>query len=66
MKLAPLFPHALVVPAGPEDDGEHTEDQEHGCEAARPPLTAVSGRCILTSLFCETKACFRSPTGPLS
>lgn len=37
-------PHALVVAAAPEDDGvvgEHTEDQEHGAELARLPLTAA-------------------------
>ncbi|WP_424893321.1 hypothetical protein [Streptomyces sp. XH2] len=39
--------HALVVPAGAEDDGvvgEQHEDQEHGAEPARPPLTAARAR----------------------
>ncbi|MET9663039.1 hypothetical protein [Streptomyces sp. NPDC006510] len=47
MGFAPELPHALVRPAGPEDDGvvgEHDEDQEHGVEPARPPLTAARAR----------------------
>ncbi|MCM2394424.1 hypothetical protein [Streptomyces albipurpureus] len=47
-EFAAVLPHALVVPADAEDDGvmgEHTEDQEHGAEPARPPLTVpVPGR----------------------
>lgn len=38
-----MLPRALVPPVDAEDDGgvgEHTEDQEHGAEPARPPLTA--------------------------
>lgn len=47
------LPYALVVPADPEDDGvvgEHTEDQEHGVEPARPPLTAARAREITAGL----------------
>lgn len=46
-------PYALVPPAGPEDDGavgEHDEDQEHGVEPARPPLTAARAREMTAGL----------------
>ncbi|MCZ1012628.1 hypothetical protein [Streptomyces lydicus] len=72
----PLLPHALVVPAGAEDDGgvgEHTEDLEHGVEPARPPLTAARAR-EMTALSClarETptpaprpRTTAASPSGP--
>ncbi|MGW5401395.1 hypothetical protein [Streptomyces sp. NPDC003952] len=48
-----MLPHALVVPAGAEDDGvvgEHNEDQEHGVEPARPPLTAARAREMTAGL----------------
>ncbi|MEU7649227.1 hypothetical protein [Streptomyces huasconensis] len=46
-----MLPHA--VPAGAEDDGvvgEDTEDQEHGVEPARPPLTAARAREMTAGL----------------
>ncbi|MGW1189268.1 hypothetical protein [Streptomyces sp. NPDC002559] len=46
-------PHALVVPAGPEDDGivaEQHEDQEHGVEPARPPLSEARVREMTAGL----------------
>ncbi|MEU7160381.1 hypothetical protein [Streptomyces chrestomyceticus] len=49
----PVLPHTLVVPANPEDDGvvgEQHEDQEHGAEPARPPLTAARAREITAGL----------------
>ncbi|MFE2247949.1 hypothetical protein [Streptomyces lavendulae] len=49
----PVLPHALVVPAGAEDDGfvgEDNEDQEHGAEPARPPLTAARAREMTAGL----------------
>ncbi|WP_234432670.1 MULTISPECIES: hypothetical protein [unclassified Streptomyces] len=49
----PARPHALVAPAGPEDDGvvgEHNEDQEHGVEPARPPLTTAQAREMTAGL----------------
>lgn len=48
-----VLPHALVVPAGSEDDGvvgEHDEDQEHGAGPARPPLTAAGAREMTAGL----------------
>ncbi|MFF7365466.1 hypothetical protein [Streptomyces sp. NPDC008125] len=45
--------HALVVLAGPEDDGvvgEHTEDQEHGAEPVGPPLTVARAREMTAGL----------------
>ncbi|MFG2629930.1 hypothetical protein [Streptomyces sp. NPDC048473] len=53
MGSRPVLPHALVVPAGAEDDGvvgEDTEDQEHGVEPARPPLTAEQAREVTAGL----------------
>lgn len=47
------LPHALVVPAGAEDDGvvgEYGEDQEHGVEPARLPLTADRAREMTAGL----------------
>lgn len=48
-----MLPHALAQPAGPEDDGlvgEHTEEQEHGAEPARLPLTAARAREVTAGL----------------
>lgn len=48
-----MLPHALVVPVGAEDDGvvgEHDEDQEHGVEPARPPLTVARAREMTAGL----------------
>ncbi|WP_435611373.1 hypothetical protein [Streptomyces sp. C10-9-1] len=48
-----MLPHALVPPAGPEDDGvvgEHDQDQEHGAEPARPPLTTAQAREMTAGL----------------
>lgn len=48
-----MLPHALVDPAGAEDDGvvcEQHEDQEHGAEPARPPLTAAQAREMTAGL----------------
>ncbi|MCG7527780.1 hypothetical protein MHW47_25515 [Streptomyces sp. OfavH-34-F] len=48
-----MLPHALVVPAGAEDDGvvgEDTEDQEHGVEPARPPLSEARAREMTAGL----------------
>ncbi|WPO76179.1 hypothetical protein [Streptomyces sp. KN37] len=48
-----MLPHALVVPAGAEDDGvvgEHNEDQEHGVEPARPPLATAQAREMTAGL----------------
>ncbi|WP_331757690.1 hypothetical protein OH736_45910 (plasmid) [Streptomyces sp. NBC_01650] len=48
-----MLPHALVVPASAEDDGavgEHDEDQEHGAEPARPPLTVARAREMTAGL----------------
>ncbi|MEK8141649.1 hypothetical protein NKH18_00690 [Streptomyces sp. M10(2022)] len=39
-----MLPYALVRSAGAQDDGvvgEDNEDQEHGGEPARPPLSAA-------------------------
>lgn len=51
--LAEVIPHALVVPADAEDDGDvgkHTEDQEHGAEAERPLLTTARAQEMTASL----------------
>lgn len=48
-----MLPYALVRPAGPEDDGvvgEQHEDQAHGAEPARPPLTAARAREMTAGL----------------
>ncbi|OIJ85377.1 hypothetical protein BIV25_44210 [Streptomyces sp. MUSC 14] len=48
-----MLPHALVPPANAEDDGvvgEQHEDQEHGVEPARPPLTAARAREMTAGL----------------
>ncbi|MFG3042825.1 hypothetical protein ACGFYZ_38590 [Streptomyces sp. NPDC048330] len=48
-----MLPHALVVPADAEDDGvmgEHDEDQEHGVEPTRPPLTEARARELTAGL----------------
>ncbi|MEU4655218.1 hypothetical protein AB0G32_14980 [Streptomyces sp. NPDC023723] len=48
-----MLPHALVVPAGAEDDGvvgEHDEHQEQGADPARPPLTAARAREMTAGL----------------
>ncbi|MGW6744882.1 hypothetical protein ACWGDX_29800 [Streptomyces sp. NPDC055025] len=48
-----VLPLSLVVPAGAEDDGvvgEHTEDQEHGVEPARPPLSEARAREMTAGL----------------
>ena len=48
-----MLPHALVVPAGPVDDGgvgEQHEDQEHGVEPARPPLSEADAREMTAGL----------------
>ncbi|MFD5372694.1 hypothetical protein [Streptomyces sp. NPDC127103] len=48
-----MLPHALVVPAGAEDDGvvgEDNEDQEHGVEPARLPLTEACARELTAGL----------------
>ncbi|WP_240002934.1 hypothetical protein [Streptomyces sp. OspMP-M45] len=48
-----MLPHALVVPVGAEDDGvvgEDNEDQEHGAEPARPPLTVARAREMTAGL----------------
>ncbi|WP_434435411.1 hypothetical protein [Streptomyces noursei] len=48
-----MLPHALVPPAGPQDDGvvgEQHEDQEHGAEPARPPLTEAHAREMTAGL----------------
>ncbi|MEU0219426.1 hypothetical protein ABZ281_31955 [Streptomyces sp. NPDC006265] len=48
-----MLPHALVPPASAEDDGvvgEQYEDQEHGAEPARPPLTAARAREMTAGL----------------
>lgn len=48
-----MLPHALVAPVGAEDDGvvgEHTEDQEHGAEPARPPLTVARAQEMTAGL----------------
>ncbi|MEU5971932.1 hypothetical protein [Streptomyces globisporus] len=50
---ASVLPHALVVPADPEDDGvvgEQHEDQEHGAEPARPPLSVARAREMTAGL----------------
>ncbi|MFE9387611.1 hypothetical protein ACFYMO_30985 [Streptomyces sp. NPDC007025] len=51
---APVLPRgALVVPAGPKDDGdvgEQHEDQEHGAEPARPPLSEARAREMTAGL----------------
>ncbi|MFD7291099.1 hypothetical protein [Streptomyces sp. NPDC059863] len=42
-----MLPHALVVAAGPEDEGvvgERHGDQEHGVEPARPSLSEARAR----------------------
>ncbi|MCP9213406.1 hypothetical protein [Streptomyces cucumeris] len=51
--LATTPPYALVLLAGPEDEGvvgEHDEDQEHVAEPARPPLTAARAREMTAGL----------------
>ncbi|MEU5836434.1 hypothetical protein ABZ820_22570 [Streptomyces diacarni] len=48
-----MLPHALVVPAGAEDDGvvgEDNEDQEHDVEPARPPLSEARARELTAGL----------------
>ncbi|MGW2602572.1 hypothetical protein [Streptomyces klenkii] len=48
-----MLPYDLVRPAGAEDDGgmgEHTEDQEHGVEPARPPLSEAHAREMTAGL----------------
>ncbi|WP_369384205.1 hypothetical protein [Streptomyces sp. cg36] len=48
-----MLPHALVVLAGAEDDGvvgEDNEDQEHGVEPARPPLSEARARELTAGL----------------
>ncbi|MEU9646354.1 hypothetical protein [Streptomyces sp. NPDC048188] len=48
-----MLPHALVVPADAEDDGdvgEDNEDQEHGVEPARPPLSEARAREMTAGL----------------
>ncbi|WP_255345671.1 hypothetical protein [Streptomyces chartreusis] len=50
---APELPHALVPPADPEDDGvvgEQHEDQEHGTEPARPPLSEARAQEMTAGL----------------
>lgn len=53
MKRGPVLSHALVPPAGPEDDGvvgEQHENQEHAVEPARPPLTMARAREMTAGL----------------
>ncbi|MEU8764709.1 hypothetical protein [Streptomyces sp. NPDC048659] len=48
-----MLPHALVLPADAEDDGvvgEQHEDQEHGVEPARPPLSEARAREMAAGL----------------
>jgi hypothetical protein len=53
VKLGPVLSHALVPPAGPEDDGvvgEQHENQKHAVEPARPPLTMARAREMTAGL----------------
>ncbi|WP_405638623.1 hypothetical protein OG543_30320 (plasmid) [Streptomyces sp. NBC_01178] len=48
-----VLPYALVQSAGARDDGvvgEEHEDQEHGAEPARPPLTAEQAEAVTAGL----------------
>ncbi|MBW1603513.1 hypothetical protein JJV70_15655 [Streptomyces sp. JJ66] len=48
-----MLPHALVAPAGAEDDGvvgEQHEGQEHGVEPARPPPSETRAREMTAGL----------------
>ncbi|MFF3019701.1 hypothetical protein [Streptomyces sp. NPDC057939] len=50
---ASVLPHALVLLADPEDDGfvgEQHEDQEHGAEPARPPLSEARAQEMTAGL----------------
>ncbi len=48
-----MLPHALVAPADAVDDGvvaEDNEDQEHGVEPARPPLSEARAQEMTAGL----------------